>query len=103
MHCIHADSTGREAYLAIAFKPSLPGTMSRHDARQMLDLAARYAASVRSGHPTHPADTVLLADAVAVLAAWHHHGIDTADVDPLIVAAVAESVRASSRAVRTTT
>ena len=99
MRCIHADSSGREAFLALAFKPSLPSFMSRRDAHSMLDLAARYADAVRNGHPVHPADAVLLPDAVAGLAAWNH-GIDTTDVDPLIVAAVARSVRASSRAVR---
>ena len=102
MHCIHADSTGREAYLAIAAKPSLPSSMSRIDARSMLDLAAKYAAAVRRGHPIHPADAVLLPDAVAALAAWHHHGTDTVGVDPLIIAAVARSVRASIGAVRPT-
>jgi len=99
MHCIHADPSGREAYLAIAFKPALPSSMSPSAARHMLDLAAKYAAAVRNGHPTHPADAVLLPDAVAALAAWNH-GIDTTDVDPLIVAAVAESVRASAKVAR---
>ena len=100
MHCIHADFTGREAYLAIAFRPSLPGTMSRHDARSMLDLAAKYAAAVRNRHPVHPADAVLLPDAVAALAAWNHSGTDTSDVDPQILAAVSRSVRASAKAAR---
>lgn len=78
MHCIHADSTGREAYLAIAFKPSLPSSMS-------------------------PADAILLPDAVAALAAWHHHGIDTTGVDPHIIAAVTRSVRASAKVARPAT
>ncbi len=99
MHCIHADSTGREAYLAIAFKPVLPASMSPADARQMLALAAKYAAAIRNEHPVHPADAVLLPDAVAAPAAWNH-GIDTVGVDPHIIAAVAGSVRASSRVVR---
>jgi len=88
VHYIHADTNGREAFLALAHNPRLPGRMSAHEADGLCRSAMGYATVVKAGQSIAAGDATLLHDALAALAAWGHEA-DVSTIDQRFLEAVA--------------